>query len=200
MKRSCAVIFFVALASLVLSGCSGMRVVDSDVTAFSSWTAAPPPPGTPYRFERLPSQQPESAQQAQLETFARTSLAKVGMTLEPAAARFGVQITFNTQYLERFQNDGFMFGSPGVFVGAGMGGGSFGMSFPMRFGDPYYKHGLVLLMRDLATQKVVFETRALHDGIWGNSQAVIPAMLDAALLGFPQPQPGTRRVNVEIPR
>jgi hypothetical protein len=25
-------------------------------------------------------------------------------------------------------------------------------------------------------------------------------MLDAALTGFPQPPPGTRRVNVEIPR
>lgn len=200
MKRSCAAVFFLALVSLLLSGCSGMRLVDSDVTAFSSWTTAPPAPGTPYRFERLPSQQPENAQQAQLETFARTSLAKVGMTLEPAAARFGVQITFNTQYLERFSNDGFMFGSPGVFVGSGMGGSAFGLSYPLRFGEPYYKHGLTLLMRDLATQKVVFETHALHDGIWGDSRAVLPAMLDAALLGFPQPQPGTRRVNVEIAR
>ena len=200
MKRSCTTIFFIALACLVLSGCSGIRLVDSDVTAFSSWTAAPPPPGTPYRFERLPSQQSDSAQQAQLEAVASTSLAKVGMTLEPATARYGVQITFNTQYLERFPNDGFMFGSPGVFVGAGMGGGSVGMGFPMRFGDPYYKYGLTLLMRDLATQKVVFETRALHDGIWGDSRAILPAMLDAALRSFPQPPPGTRRVNVEIPR
>jgi hypothetical protein len=29
---------------------------------------------------------------------------------------------------------------------------------------------------------------------------VLPAMLDSALRGFPQPPPGTRRINVEIPR
>lgn len=200
MKRSLIAIFFVAVLNVVLAGCSGMRIVDSDVTAFSSWSAAPPTPDTPYRFERLPSQQSVNAQQAQLEAAARTSLAKVGMVLEPASARFSVQISFDTQYLERLPNNGFGFGGPGVFIGAGSGGSAFGLSYPMRFGEPYYKYGLTLLMRDLATQKVVFESRALHDGIWGDSRAVLPAMLDAALLGFPQPQPGTRRVNVEISR
>ena len=55
-------------------------------------------------------------------------------------------------------------------------------------------------MRELSTQKVVFETRALHDGPSGDAFALLPAMLDSALLGFPQPPAGTRRVNVEIPR
>ena len=72
------------------------------------------------------------------------------------------------------------------------------MSFPIRFGEPYYKRDVTLLMRELATQKVVFETRALHDGPWGDTFAVLPAMLDSALRGFPQPPAGTRRVNTEI--
>jgi len=46
----------------------------------------------------------------------------------------------------------------------------------------------------------VFESRASHDGPWSDSQAVVPAMLDAALQGFPNPPSGTRQVGVEIPR
>ena len=57
-----------------------------------------------------------------------------------------------------------------------------------------------MVMRDLTTQKVVFETRAVHDGVWSDGLAVLPAMLDSALLGFPQPPAGVRRINVEIPR
>ena len=53
-------------------------------------------------------------------------------------------------------------------------------------------------MRELSSQKVVFETRALHDSPWGDAFALLPAMLDSALLGFPQPPAGTRRINVEI--
>jgi hypothetical protein len=57
-----------------------------------------------------------------------------------------------------------------------------------------------MLMRELSSGQVVFETRAVHDGVWSDTLAVLPAMLNAALQGFPQPPPGTRRINVEIPR
>ena len=193
--------FVVAVvAGFVLAGCSGMRIVDSDVTAFSAWSTAPPLPGTTYRFERLPSQQ--NMQQDRLEEITRASLAKVGMVLDPQTARYSVQVMFNTQYLERFPDDGFLFGGPGPFIGGPIGGYGYGYGFgyPMRFGEPYFKRDLSILMRDLSNQKVVFETRAYHEGVWGDTRAVFPAMLDSALLGFPQPAPGTRRINVEIPR
>jgi hypothetical protein len=77
------------------------------------------------------------------------------------------------------------------------------MSFPIGGGiaePPYFKRELSIVMRDLRTNQVVFETRALHDGVWGDTLAVLPAMLDSALSGFPQPPAGTRRINVEIPR
>lgn len=201
MMRLLKALLAATTAGLLLAGCSGLRIVDSDVTAFSAWTSAPPVPGTTYRFERLPSQQ--NAQQDRLESIASASLAKVGMALAPQTARYSVQITFNTQYLERFPDDGFLFGGPGVFIGGpgGYGGyGGYGFGYPMRFGEPYYKRDLGILMRDLSNQKVVFETRAYHEGVWGDTLAVLPAMLDSALLGFPQPAPGTRRINVEIPR
>ena len=186
-------------------GCSGLRMVENDVTAFYNWGAAPPGPGTAYRFERLPSQQVVGAQQDYVERLARTALARVGMELNPTAPHYSVQVRVSTQVIERLPYDsagydGFGFATPGVFLGGGNSGASAGLSLPMRFSDPYYRRELTLLMRDLNTNQVVFETRALSDGVQNETLAVLSAMLDAALRGFPQPPPGTRRINVQIPR
>jgi predicted small secreted protein len=207
MKRVFSALCTVAVLAFFMAGCSTTRLVDSDVTAFSRWSAAPPAPGTPYRFERLPSQQTFAAQQDQLEALARNALARVGLDLNPTIARYSVQVVVNTLVLDRgFYGapgyGGFGYPMTGVFLGGGNRGASLGlgMSFPLRFPDPYFKRELSLLMRELSTGQVVFETRAVHDGVWSDTLAVLPAMLDAALTGFPQPPPGTRRVNVEIPR
>ena len=199
LKKVVAVVL-VAFAGVVLVGCAGIRIVESDVSAFAAWTAAPPTPGTPYRFERLPSQLPVNAQQDRIETIAAVSLARGGMVLDPAGARFSVQVVLSTQIGQRFPDDGFPMGGPGVLIGGGSLGSSIGMTYPIRFGEPYYKREVTVLMRELATQKVVFETRALNTGPWNDALTVLPAMLDSALLGFPQPAAGTRRINVDIPR
>ena len=200
MLRILKVVAWMAFAGMFLAGCSSMRIVDSDVSAFAAWTAAPPTPGTPYRFERLPSQLPANAQQDRVEAMATASLARVGMVLDPLAARFSVQVVLSTQIGERFPDDGFPMVGPGVWIGGGSLGSSIGMTYPIRFGEPYYKREVTVLMRELATQKVVFETRALNTGPWNDPLSVLPAMLDSALLGFPQPPAGTRRINVDIPR
>ncbi|MEO7159514.1 MAG: DUF4136 domain-containing protein [Polaromonas sp.] len=205
MKRALAAIFSVALLAFFMAGCSGLRVVESDVTAFYNWSATPPVPGTAYRFERLPSQQVVGAQQDYVEGLARTALAKVGMALSPTVARYSVQVRVTTRVIERFPYDGigydgFGFATPGVFLGGGNRGAALGMSFPMRFSDPYYRRELTLLMRDLGSNQVVFESRALSDGVQNETLAVLSAMLDAALQGFPQPPAGTRRINVQLPR
>ena len=197
MKYSRSAIFLIA--TMLLTACSGMRVVDSDVTAFSAWTAAPPAPGTRYRFERLPSQT-TATQQDRIEALATTSLAKVGMALSPADARYSVQVLLVTEIAQRYPDSGFGLGGPGVSIGGGSFGTSIGLSFPIGFANPDYRRTVSVLMRELSSQKVVFETRALHSGSGGDAFAVLPAMLDSALLGFPQPPAGTRRINVEIPR
>lgn len=202
MKRWLALALW-CIALLVMTGCSSVRLVDSDVTAFSSWKTAPPVPGTTYRFERLPSQQALGQQQDFVEGLSGKALAKVGLVLNPPAARLSVQVVINTQVVERYPYDyGYGgLGTPGVFVGGGSRGVGFGLSFPLRFPEaPWYKRELTILMRDLATGQVMYETRALHDGVWSDTLAVLPAMLDAALTGFPQPPPGTRRIDIEIPR
>ena len=204
MKRALIAIFSIAFMGFFMAGCSTVRLVDSDVTAFSRWSAAPPGPGTAYRFERLPSQLVLGNQQDLVEGLARTALAKVGMELNPPVARYSVQVLLNSQRVDRSPYDGgydgFGFGGPGVFLGAGNHGASLGLSFPLRFSEPYYKRQLSILMRELNSNQFVFETHALHDGAWSDTLAVLPAMLDSALRGFPQPPPGTRRINVEIPR
>ena len=207
MKRTFTTIFSIAALALFMSGCSTVRVVDSDVTACYNWNGPPPAPATPYRFERLPSQQAAGSSQDHVEGLARTALAKVGMDLNPPAARYSVQITANTQIVDRgpygySPYGGFGFGT-GVFVGGGSRGTSVGLSFPIGGGiaePPYFKRDLSIVMRDLRTNQVAFETRALHDGVWGDTLAVLPAMLESALRGCPQPPPGTRRINGEIPR
>lgn len=205
MKRALTALFSIAVLAFFMTGCSTVRMVDTDVTAFSSWTAAPPGPGTTYRFERLPSQQAVAAQQDLVEGLASNALAKVGLQLNSPVARYSVQVLINTQLVNRLTNDGFGhdgfgFGTPGVFVAGGNRGSSLGFSFPMRFSEPWFKRELTILMRELSSGKVVFESRVLHDGVWSDTLAVLPAMLDAALRGFPEPPGGTRRINVEIPR
>ena len=204
MTRFFKNILSVMLIGVLLAGCSGLRVVESDVTAFSAWTSAPPGPNTAYRFERLPSQQVQAAQQDLIERSAIPSLAKVGLVIDPAKARLAVTISANTQVAPR---RGYGYGSPNVFLGAGNFGSSVGFSFP--FGgpfatpfpaDPYYLREIRIQMRDLADQKVVFETTALSDSPWGDGYALLPAIIDAALLGFPQPPAGTRRIKIETTR
>ena len=143
-------------------------------------------------------QQSPGQQQDRIEGLAIPSLAKVGMVLDPAKALYSVQIVANTQVAERLP-DNFALGRPGVFLGAGNFGNSVGLSFPMGgFGQPYYVREVKIQMRELATQKVVYETRAVNDGPWGDGFTMLPAILDSALLGFPQPPAGTRRINVEL--
>ena len=186
----------------LLTACTGLRTVDTDVTAFPKWTAAPPGANTAYRFERLPSQQQPQEQQDAVELAAQSALAKVGMTLNPAAPRYAVQVVSSSQSVTDSAGG---FGGPGVFLGGGssVGGGGgvgVGLSFPLgRGASSSVRHDLTIVMREVATQQVVFETRATHAGTSGDKLAVLPAMMDAALRGFPEPPLGTRRINVEVP-
>lgn len=205
MFRTMAALFF---AVLWLSGCSSMRLVDSDVQSYA--TSPPVAIGASYRFERLPSQQSqaEATQQTQLEALTEPVLAKAGLKRDDAAASYSVQIAVAIRVDPYAPWDqpmigwwpGFGFGlhsGHGRFIGQHpfMGIYSFGMSE-----QPYYWRQVSLVMRDLSTAQVVYETHAAHDGRWSDDKAVLGAMFEAALQGFPNPPPGPRRINIEIPR
>ena len=181
------------LAALWLSGCSGMRLVDSEVRSFASATLVPA--GARYRFERLPSQQADEAAQTQLETLAQQALDKVGLQRDEAAPGYSVQVAFGMR-VDR--HSPWLPPENGWGLGWTLGGGRHTSLIMMA--PPYYWRQVSLILRDLRTQQVAYETHAAHDGPWSDTTELLPAMLDAALQGFPNPPPGLRRITIETPR
>jgi len=194
MHKALIALFFI---SPLLTGCAGVRLVDSQVNSFAPSAV---PAGSRYRFERLPSQQANPAPQQHLEALTEQALTKVGLVRDDGAARYSVQVSA----IQRAQqialdrpalgwNLGWMFGNGGLSVGSGA-------LFPGLDARTSYWREVGLVMRERAIQAVVFESRAVHEGPWSDSDAILPAMLDAALQGFPNPPAGERRVNIEVPR
>lgn len=182
--------------ALLLSGCAGVRLVDTQVNSFAPQAVAP---GSGYQFERLPSQLADPVNQAKLEKLAEQALAKVGLRRQNAAP-LRVQVSA----VQRQENT---LNQSGVGIGWGLGWvfgngtvsiGNRGALFPGLETRTTYWRQVSLIMRN-AAGAVVFESHASHEGIWADGEVVLAAMLDAALQGFPTPPAGVRRVNIEIP-
>lgn len=189
-------IAFLTLTS-VLSGCASTRIIDTQVNSFAPQAASA---GTRYQFERLPSQMADAARQAKLEKLAGQALAKVGLTRQNAAP-LSVQVSAVQRQESSYHQSGMTMGwGLGWAVGHGsIGIGNRGPLFPGLDAQPTYWRKVSLIMRN-AAGAVVFESHASHEGIWSDSDAVLAAMLDAALQGFPTPPAGVRQVHIEIPR
>lgn len=196
-------------AMVALAGCASVTV-DSQVSAFSK---LPPTvaANSSYRFEVLPSQQAEPARQAKVEGAAQAALQKVGLTRNDAAPRYSVQVGLRSQEVVRgaypgYWDHGFAgfgrFGDPywrHAYYGPGFYPG-FGFYSPFYPGaSSSYRHEVTLLLRDVASQQVVFETKAVHEGFWRDTERLLPAMLEAALRGFPNPPQGARQIEVQLP-
>ncbi|HSV55255.1 MAG TPA: DUF4136 domain-containing protein [Burkholderiaceae bacterium] len=186
------------IAMATLSGCAAGYLLDNQVQSFSQLTALPAPPT--YRFERLPSQQAPG--QAQLEVAADAALHKAGLRRDDANPRYSVQISGQMQRVlspwahpwDGWGWGGFGFGYHHRGVGIGLGG-----PFP-RMESPWYQRDVAVIIRELASNRVVYETRASNAGPWMDSAAVFPALFEAAMQGFPTPPPGPRIVNIQVGR
>jgi hypothetical protein len=184
-------------AAICSSGCASTRLVDAQVNSFAPQTISA---GTNYQFERLPSQAVNPASQDKLEALAQEALLKVGLSQKDGAS-LRLQVSA-LQRQETTSTDGGM--HIGVGLGWMFGNGSIGVGhrgalFPGLDSQTSYWRQVSLVARD-ATGAVVFESHASSDGVWSDSNAVLAAMLDAALDGFPNPPSGVRRVDIEIPR
>jgi hypothetical protein len=192
-----------ALALSLLTGCASVRLIDSDVVS----VAAVPPgvslQGAKYRFERLPSQinNPEAGL---AEQQAQAAMTAVGLVRDDAGASLSVMVGFSgTQYLAD------PWGRPvapgwtpygNIVIGSGLGS-HIGLGMGMRFPPPtHYSREVSLIMRDLKSGQVVYETRASHSGPWSDSVSIFATLFQAALANFPNPPAGPRRVNIELPR
>jgi hypothetical protein len=87
-----------------------------------------------------------------------------------------------------------------IMIGGGIGntfGFGLGTGFPP---SAQYRHEVGLLLRDLGTGQLVYETSATHVGPWSDRYNILRALLAAALKDFPNPPAGSRLIKVEIPR
>jgi hypothetical protein len=202
--------FLMALAALSLSfltGCASVRLIDSDVVSVAAVPSGLSLQGAKYRFERLPSQvhNPEAGL---AEQQAQAAMTAVGLVRDDAAASLSVMVGFSgTQYLAdpwgRPLGTGWTpYGS--IAVGSGFGrsfGSHVGLGVGMRFPPPtHYRREVSVVMRDLKSGQVVYETRASHAGPWSDSVPIFTTLFQAALANFPNPPVGPRRVNIELPR
>jgi hypothetical protein len=175
-----------------LSACTNGYLLDNDVQTFSSLTALPAQPT--YRFERLPSQQVPA--QAALERMADAALHQAGLRRDDANPHYTVQVSGEIHRILSPWSSNWRWGAWGGPLRRHFGIGGTGLA-----GDdePYwYRREVTMILRELPSSKVVFETHGVNDGPWVDDQAVFGAMFKAAMQGFPNPPPGLRRVNIQV--
>lgn len=197
MRRITLVLAALAVL-LALGGCAAGYTVDTSVQSFSQLAAVPEQPT--FRFERLPSQQAFALEQGELEAMAYPALNRAGLRRDDNDARFTVQVTARAQQVLSPYADPWTWGSFGWGVGisnSGMGVGFGGPLFP-RYDTVWFHREASIVVRELATSQVVFETRAVNEGPWLDNRALFPVLFDAAMQGFPNPPPGWRRIDVRV--
>ncbi|HXD42033.1 MAG TPA: DUF4136 domain-containing protein [Ramlibacter sp.] len=184
-------------AALLLTGCGTAYVLDNNVQSFSNLAALPAQPT--YRFERLPSQQLPA--EDQLEAMADPALRSVGLRRDDANPHYSVQLSARVQRI--LSPWGSLSDGLG-WAGWDYGGGyryhhAFGHLSAMDRLDPFWDHREVgIIVRELASNRVVFESHAVSEGPWLDNSFVFPAMFRAALQGFPNPPAGPRVVNIQL--
>lgn len=199
MIQARVAIFFIVLFSVAswLAGCAGPRLIDTQVNSFAPQAVSP---GASYQFERLPSQMADPVGQANLEKLSEAALAKVGLKRQNRATLSVVVTAVQRQEITATERS--------VAIGWGLGWGFGHGSIAIGHRRPWflgldaqlsYWRQVSVIMRNAAGQ-VAYESHASHEGVWSDSEAILAALLDAALQGFPAPPAGVRRVNIEIPR
>jgi Domain of unknown function (DUF4136) len=182
------------VAVFLLSGCATGYLLDNTVHSFSRLPALPEQPT--YRFERLPLQQ--SPEQAALEEMADPALHRAGLRRDDANPRYSVNVSARLQpMLSPWADPWYRWGGWGV----GMHHRGFGMGFGGLWGpmeSPWHNRVVSVIVRELASGNVVFESHASNEGPWLDNRAVFPAMFQAAMQGFPNPPSGPRRVDIQI--
>ncbi len=196
MRRALIALFLIA----TLAGCATRWVVDSDVNSYSALATVPP--GATYRFERLPLQQANEAAQRELEAMAGAALERVGLRRDDTAPAYsalvGARVTSElSPWADPWLFGGGVWGPWGPRYGGW--GGWYGPMFPPA-ASPWYAREVSIVLRELPSHRVVYETRASNEGPYASSAAILPVMFQAALEGFPHPPAGVRRVNIELPR
>lgn len=196
MNRSLSALLGLCFAVALLTGCASTYLVDTSVQSFSNLAALPPQPT--YRFERLPSQQEPG--QSQLEAMADPALHQAGLRRDDANPRYAVQVSGRLQPTLSPWSDPWRWGGG---WGIGYHRRGLGLGFGGPWGgleSPWYHREVAIVVRELPSNRVVFESHASNDGPWLDNNTVFPAMFQAAMQGFPNPPQGPRRVDIQVGR
>ena len=196
-------VFTLAAAALVLTGCAGVRSLNSNVSTYGPWPADRKP--ATYAFERLPSQQEHADQQKQIEDAARGAIEAAGFApaATPDAAQVKVQVGARVGTYDRWPYyDPFWRNvSVGYSVGfhRGFGRSRWGLGLGGGFNSwPEYQREVAVLIRDQKTGQLLYEARANNSGASSVIDPLMPAMFAAAMRDFPAGGPNPRSVNVEL--
>lgn len=185
-----------ATASVLLSGCALPRMIDTDVQSFVA--ASPIAAGSTYRFERLPSQLSQASRHDAVEAMAEASLGRVGMVRNDAMARYSVQVELGVVQFYPEPRLPMIHERPWRTPDGKIVYPPARMVLPE---PPWYSYTVHLLMREVNTAQVAYETTANFRGPWSDGGNLVPVVMDAALQGFPAPPAGQRKVLTElIPR
>ncbi|GAC1534633.1 MAG: hypothetical protein NVS2B4_15030 [Ramlibacter sp.] len=205
MKSALRSLALAGTAAVLLAGCATGYRLDSTVQSFSGLPALPATPT--YRFERLPSQVAQPGHD-QLEALADPALFKAGLRRDDASPRYSVLVSARVTRVVSPWTDPWGYpggwGYPGAWRFGGWGphwglGASYGFGGPWpSYEQPWYIREVGVLVRDVGSNQVVFESHANNDGPWLDSAAALGAMFDAALQGFPNPPQGRRRVDIVV--
>ncbi len=186
----------------LLAGCATVNTVSSNVASYGEWPADRKP-GT-YAFERLPSQEARATESDALEATARAALEKAGF--QPPEA--GKQPDVLVQVGARDARVVYAVWDDPLWWRGGFGYWRYGPWMSPRWGVglhyrydymPRYERQVALLIRDRASGKPLFETRATSEGNRGSDAQMLSAMFEAAMMDFPRLGMNPRRVVVELP-
>ena len=207
-------LFLLALCSLLLSGCNSMRIIESQVQTSTQWPVTASQSAAPakafFRLDRLPADV-NNLQAGWAEVELEAALAPLGWTRNDTQAQYTIWIGVRAAefiadpwgrpvrgpWVNRFN----------ISIGSGYRphgiGWGLGMNSGMRAGFPPpsgYAQEVSIIIRDLQTSNVVYQTKALHEGPWSDHPNIWRPMISAALQGFPNPSVLNRRVDTTIAR
>ncbi len=190
------------LAAGWLTGCATVTTIDSEVKSFA---ASPLPGSGAFRFERLPSQQDKPEMAAKLEGWVLPALNAAGFTRDEVKAKYSVQLSAysmlepgNAVQMPWPYFSYFYPGPDRVILHRGrlisVGPSFYGAV--MVPDNRTHVSSLSLVVRELATGTVVYETSAVNEQRWSEPERVFPALAMAALQGYPAANAEKRKVSI----
>jgi hypothetical protein len=186
-------------ATALLAGCAGMRTVSSEVSSYGEWPEGRAPGS--YAFERLPSQQAQAAEAERLEATAAAALAKAGFKPVDSGKEPDVLVQVGARdsrfVVQPWDDPLWWRGGFGYWRHGPWGSPRWALS--MRYDFPRVETQVGLLLRDRASGKPLYETRAATESNVRADSATLGAMFEAAMMDFPRLGMNPRRVVVELP-